>query len=265
MDSARIARSRVAGIANYFHVCENGFMNVKTATRTLDVFEAFARQARPLSLSELSRLLEIPISSCFGLVRTLENRGYMYEVRRRGGFYPTQRLFDIAQTVRANDPVLDRLQPVLAGLREATQETVVVGKLQGPRVVYLDVIQSPHQVRYVAHAGEFREPHANSAGKALLGSLTEVERDEFLHGYKLTRFTPNTLVTRKALEADLAASQERGWYANVSESVSDLIGVACPLRIEGEAYSISIAGPRERMQPLIENHARKLRKACAAL
>lgn len=240
-------------------------MNVKTATRTLDVFEAFAREARPLSLSELSRLLGIPISSCFGLVRTLESRGYMYEVRRRGGFYPTQRLFDIARTVRANDPVLERVQPVLAGLREATQETVFLGKLQGPRVVYLDVIQSAHPVRYVAQAGEFREPHANSAGKALLGSLTEAEREDLLKGYKLTRFNPNTLTTRKALEADLAASQARGWYANVCESVADLIGVAVPVRIEGEAYAISIGGPRERMQPLIENHARKLRKACAAL
>lgn len=240
-------------------------MNVKTATRTLDVFEAFAKEARALSLSELSRLLGIPISSCFGLVRTLESRGYMYEVRRRGGFYPTQRLFDIAQTVRANDPVLDRLQPVLADLREATQETVVLAKLQGPRVVYLDVVQSAHPVRYVAHPGEFREPHANSAGKALLGSLTEAERDELLAGYKLTRFNTNTLATRKALEADLAASHERGWYANLCESIADLVGVAFPIRIEGEAYAVSIAGPRERMQPMIENHARKLRKACAAL
>ena len=61
-------------------------MNVKTAGRTLDLFEAFARERKPLSLSQLARAIGAPVSSCFGIVRTLEARGYLYEVKARGGF-----------------------------------------------------------------------------------------------------------------------------------------------------------------------------------
>ena len=58
-------------------------ISVKTAARTLDVFECFAEARRPLSLSELARAIEAPVSSCFALIRTLEDRGYLYAVGRR--------------------------------------------------------------------------------------------------------------------------------------------------------------------------------------
>ena len=49
---------------------------VKSALRTLTVFEVFAQQQAPLTLSELARALGIPISSCHGLIATLQNEGY---------------------------------------------------------------------------------------------------------------------------------------------------------------------------------------------
>ena len=67
-------------------------MDVKTAGRTLDLFEGFAELWGPASLSEVSRQLRIPMSSCFCLVRTVENRGYLYATRARGPLYPTRRL-----------------------------------------------------------------------------------------------------------------------------------------------------------------------------
>ena len=68
----------------------------KIVYRTLDVFEVFAQQKRPLSLTELVRQLDIPVSSCHDVVRALEERGYLYEVRPRGGYYPTSRLFELS-------------------------------------------------------------------------------------------------------------------------------------------------------------------------
>jgi len=58
-------------------------MHVKTAGCTLDLFEVFARKKKPLSLSQLARAIGAPVSSCFGIVRTLEARGYLHEVKAR--------------------------------------------------------------------------------------------------------------------------------------------------------------------------------------
>jgi DNA-binding IclR family transcriptional regulator len=57
---------------------------VKLVARTLDLFEVFAAEQRPLALNQLARLLDVPMSSCLALIRTLVGRGYLIEVRKRG-------------------------------------------------------------------------------------------------------------------------------------------------------------------------------------
>ena len=51
-------------------------MDVKLVARTLDLFELFAAEQRPLPLTELARLLNVPVSSCLALARTLVSRGF---------------------------------------------------------------------------------------------------------------------------------------------------------------------------------------------
>ena len=224
-------------------------MDVKTAGRTLDLFEAFAELRRPASLSEISQQLDIPMSSCFGLVRTVENRGYLYATRARGPLYPTQRLLSLARVIAANDPLTNRVSSALSALRDGCGETVVVGKMRGDLLMLLEVFESQHEIRYFPRIGEQRPLHANSMGKALLGAMPKAQRDAILSRLDYAKLTPHTLTSAKALEADIVASQRRGWYRNLKESVEDLIGVALPVQINGEMYGVSVVGPAHRMAP----------------
>lgn len=235
-------------------------MNVKTAARTLDLFEAFATNKKPLNLSELANVLQIPVSSCFALVRTLENRGYVYMLASRKGIYPTRRILDVAKKIAENDPVLERVDPVLSALRDTTGETIAFSKRQGDHIVYLDVFESSNSIRYNAQVGDFKMLHNSSPGKALLGCMDDDELDAILAGLEMTRFTPSTLTTRKALQDDLSLSRERGWYLNISESVSDLMGLAVTVSLGGELYAVSIAGPVYRMKPNLDAHVNAILK-----
>ena len=47
----------------------------KIVARTLDLLELFGREKRPLSLSDIARLLSIPVSSCFDVLQALQTRG----------------------------------------------------------------------------------------------------------------------------------------------------------------------------------------------
>ena len=85
----------------------------KIVYRTLDFFEAFASRKGPLSLTDLMNILNIPLSSCHDVVRALEDRGYLYEIRPRGGYYPTARLFAVAKAIVDNDPIAQRAEPIL--------------------------------------------------------------------------------------------------------------------------------------------------------
>jgi len=83
-------------------------MDVKSASRTLDVFELFAREQRPLTLSEVATALDAPLSSCFNLVRALKGRGFLFGVGPRRQIYPTRKMYDVASAIAASEfvPVL---------------------------------------------------------------------------------------------------------------------------------------------------------------
>lgn len=234
---------------------------MKTTARTLDVFEAFAAAKRPLTLSELARAIGAPVASCFGIVRTIEGRGYLYSARPRRSLYPTKRLLEQARVIAAHDPLLDRLEGALVTLRDRSGETVLLGKRSGDRAVYLDVLEGPQTVRYTARVDDLKPLHSSAVGKALLGPLDDAERRRLVSRLDLVRVTPATVTSRRALLADLAAARARGWYVMRSENVPDVMAVAIPVTVNDEVFAIAVAGPMHRMAPRADRHGALLLEA----
>jgi DNA-binding IclR family transcriptional regulator len=239
--------------------------DVKAAIRALRVFETYAAEARALSLSELAQRLDVPPSSCLMLIRTLLHRGYLYEAGNRFIYYPTRRMLEHATRIASHDPVVERLAPALSALRDRTQETVALSKLQGTRAIYLAIFDSPHVVRPTILAGTLRPLHSTSTGKALLGGLEEVARATLLEQLDFSRFTPNTLKSRSPLEAELRKMATRGWYSNEGETIADLSGIAVPVRVQGGGYAITVFGPTYRLSPRLAEHAAALRQTALEL
>ena len=223
-------------------------MDIKTAVRTLDLFEVFSTECRPLRLSDLARSLNAPVSSCYQLIQTLQRRGYVYAIQGKS-YYPTKRMLKHAEVIAAKDPVLGMLSPMLAELRDATGESVLLGKHVEQHVMILDVVESHHAIRYSTRAGELRHLHSSSVGKALLGAMSRLERDKCLPDDPLPRFTSATITTRARLEADLQRGKTRGWYASLGETVAELHSVGVPFQFAGGTFAMSIAGPVTRFAP----------------
>jgi DNA-binding IclR family transcriptional regulator len=233
-------------------------MDVKLVARTLDLFELFATEQRPLPLTELARLLNVPVSSCLALARTLVSRGYLYEVRKRGGYYPTRRLQMLANAIDAVDPIVEMMHPRLVQLRDASGETAVLGKIHGTAVVYLDVVESTKAIRYTRAPGELRPLHANSIGKAIFGELDDDARQALGAQLSFERFTAATVTDLPALVAQTAKAKADGWSANIGESAPELSAIAVALTIGGDLYGLSVVGPTERIQKDQQVHAAEL-------
>jgi len=239
--------------------------NVKTAVRTLEAFEAFGLSQRPLTLSELARAIGAPISSCHGLVVTLKNRGYIYSVGTGRQVYPTRRLLDVAESIARNDPLLEIVEPVLTRLRDDTGETVILGTREGDGVVYLDVVEGLHTIRYSARPGDIKPLHSSAIGKAMLASLDEEALAKTLSSIVLERVTPVTLTDEATLQRDLTEGRRRGFFVTRGENVADVMGMAVPAAPVGQAVAVALAGPIERMDRSFDTHAEKLRMAAREL
>ena len=214
---------------------------VKTAARTLDVFEVFAAARGPLTLTELAARLGSPLSSCHALVRTLQSRGYVYILDERKRVYPTKRLLLLAQQIAQNDPVLDQIGPVLAALQADTGETVILGKRQGQAITYLDVLESRRTIRYAAQPGDVKPLHSSATGEAMLGPLPESERAKLAR--VLPGITATTIRGPDAPLADLAADASRGFFTTRGANLPRVMAIAAS-RIVGDgprAEAISAA------------------------
>ena len=217
----------------------------------MDVFETFKEQKRPLSLSEIAEEISTPISTCHEIVRTLRDQGYLYLVNSRS-FYPTGRIVACARAIAANDPIVDRLTPALERLRDAIGETVILGKLQTDRVVYLAIEEGLQTIRYNAKVGDSKPLHSSSIGKATLTQLDEKARAALLSKLELPRVTPNTITSRDVLEADLEVGRRRGFFVTRGENVADVMGMAIAIDTGSGPVGIAVAGPLNRMEDNFE-------------
>jgi IclR family transcriptional regulator, acetate operon repressor len=240
-------------------------VNVTAIERVIDIFEAFQIHQRPMSLTDLSEALGIPKSTCHAIVSTLMARGYLYTLSRPRALYPTKRMFDVMRDVFAKDPFIEHATPVLERLRDSTRETVILGKRQGESVIYLQVIEGLHPIRYTAKPGEFKPLHSSSIGKALLGSLKESELRAWLKGRELASITSATKTDHDALVDDVLDSRRIGYFVTRGENVSDVWAVATFFTINNETLAVAVAGPRHRIEGNVVECANLLVATCSFL
>ena len=222
-------------------------MSETSVDRALAIFETFARERRPLSLKDLSDACHMPASTCHALVQTLLRRAWLAHTGRGKDLYPTRRLHDLGAVILAHDPVLSRLEPAMAALRDATRETVILGQRERDRVLYLAVLEGPQVVRYSARAGETKPLHSSAIGKALLSVLNPSEARALLASAGMAAVTGSTLTDPDRLLADLAAGREAGCFTTRGENVPDVTAFALPLAVNNQVYGLAVAGPGHRM------------------
>lgn len=220
---------------------------VKTAGRTLDLFEVFARQRGPLTLSELAQQLGAPVSSTHALVSTLRARGYVYVLEDRKLIYPTKRIHTIGVLIAANDPVIELTLPLLEKLEEQSGETLILGKRQLDSIIYIEVVESRNSIRYSARPGDTKPLHASAIGKAMLSLLPDDTLLELLSKAALAKATSSTITDPHLLLEDIRTGRERHIFVTRGENVADVMAMAVPIQLGGESFGIAIAGPMQRM------------------
>lgn len=237
----------------------------KGAARALAVFEAFADARKPLTLTELSKGLKVPLSSCLHIMHTLVRRGYAYSLGTRRGYYPSIRMKQNTDLIARHDPLLQHVGPILETLRTRTRETVLLAQRVDDKAVIMDVYESPQNIRYSAQVGEMRPLYSTAIGKALLGAMKPAGLRELLGDLKLKSVTPTTITDRAQLERHISESKARGWYSANAENVADLFAVSAGIDLDGQIFAIAVAGPIQRMKDNMDANVKALCQAAQEL
>ena len=238
----------------------------KIVQRTLEVFELFAKEARPLSLSEAARLLRIPVSSCHDVFQTLEARGYLYQVSPRGGYYPTLRISEMMGHIAERDPVLQRAEIALRELRDELDESVSLARVEGLSATYLILLEPSHPLRFTVQVGDrVRSLYATATGKAVLGTLPAPDRRRVISGLTFVPLTDRTIGSAEDLSREIDLSLSRGWFVNREESVPGGITLASTFRWSRSCFVVTVAGPMGRIDSRVPRIAQRMKDVCGRL
>ncbi|HUR89713.1 MAG TPA: IclR family transcriptional regulator [Ramlibacter sp.] len=238
-------------------------MNVKQAANVLDLLEYFAKHRRPATLADIAKHFEWPRSSTFNLLGTLAARGFLYEPKARGGYYPTPLWSSLVHHIDSADPIPHQLHQMLEALVQATGETAVLAAASGPQAVFVDTVESPHAIRYTAQPGKMIPLHVTATGRALLSQMAPEDRAAVLRRATFERYTTSTLMSVAAVEREIKKSAERGWFEGNAEFTTELGGVALPLKMPHRNFAVLVAGPMSRVKGKSEQLAKTIAKEMA--
>lgn len=236
---------------------------VKSAKRVLDILRFFAEEKRPASLARLCSAMGLPKSSGLALMETLVAEGYAYQTG--GQYYLTGRWLREAEVVATHDPIVARCRPTLQRLSQQVGETVILAQLAHSQVVYLDVIEADHVLKFSATPGQRKPIHAAASGRALLSVLPKDQVRRMIESLDYQKLTPHTLTSPSALMKAVEQGRTRGWHVNVGEHQADTISIAVPVVLDGNPLALVVGAPSSRLKSRLDEMGATLLRAATTL
>jgi IclR family acetate operon transcriptional repressor len=226
----------------------------RSLTRLLGLFDVLSMSPDGMSLAELNVTLESPKSSLLNLLRPLVAEGYL--IHSSGIYRLGPSIFRLAAGVMSawNFPKL--IRPFMEELCTRTEESVLLSVLnpEAEVMTYVEIIDSPHPVRYHIPVGTTRPLYASSAGRLLLAFADKRWRDSYV---ATVQFKTKTAVpvTRPLLARELERVRAEGVSVALDTYMVGLAAVAAPVfDAEGRCIAaLNIAGPSDRFRDELES------------
>lgn len=246
------------------HMKSVSLTRVKSADRTLDLFEALASSPAPMTAAELSRALGIPRSSLFHLAGTLIERGYL-SLDDAHRYHLTPRLADLARGARPAADVLRHLNPLISTLRDEINETFSFNAARDDQIEVLITHAGNQSLSYSMRTGDLAPLYAVSAGKVVLAAMTKDELDQYLGRVRYEGFTANTIQTHDRLLREIERVRSDGFGYVDEEFTPGIFGVAIGVNVDGRLIgAINVAIPKARVDTALLSKVRQRLRVAAS-
>jgi DNA-binding IclR family transcriptional regulator len=225
-------------------LCFDMTASVPSVERALAILELLACSRSGLTLSEITRRANLPKSSSYGLLLTLERCGYLYRHAPTNRYRFALKLFRLADTALNGIELRERAAPYVRRLVEEARLTAHLGVVENNRIVVIDKLEPPGTFRLATWIGKAFDLHCSALGKAVLAAWTEEQLRRFMRDCGLPRYNDNTIVSLKRLRKQLEQFQRQGFAIDDEEGE---IGFRCVgaavFDDDGKAYAaVSLSG-----------------------
>lgn len=194
------------------------------------ILEAVAGEGHPVSLAFLAEATAMPKQTVHRVLRQLEANQTIQRGVRPETYILGRRMRDFGLGVLKSATRTLPIRAEMERLSADVGESVNLGILNGPSVLYLERVEYAWPLRFTISPNDQLPAHAVAMGKLLLAHLPKRVRDGLLRGVALERFTEWTVTDHEALETQFEAILANGYSQNNQEYHIGLVGVGVPVR-----------------------------------
>jgi DNA-binding IclR family transcriptional regulator len=234
--------------------------------RVVGVLDAFVDANRDLGVTEIAAQLGLSKSVVHRLVTALAEAGYLAHVATTRRYSLGRKAIRMGQVALGQMDVRQRALPHLRELAATTRETTTLSLLKGDQRVYVEQVESAHEVRQAVEIGGIAQLFAGASGKAMLAFLSTARRSSILRQAANAQLSDGSTVDARALARELETVRRRGYATSQNERVVGAVSAAAPVfdHHGNVVGSISVAGVTLRHGRKEQEQFGKLAAATAA-
>jgi IclR family acetate operon transcriptional repressor len=203
--------------------------HVPAVERAIALMEYLAVQARPQRLAEIAATVGLAKSTCFTILSTLENCGYV-EQSATLEWSLTLKTYTVGVTRIRRSGWVDLIREFLEELQRNTGLTAHLGVLDGTHVVYVLKSTAPGLVAFNTYPGLRTSLHLTALGRAMCSSMSAEGRKRLLEGYRFVGGRENAPKSREAFELIVARAEARGFAIELEDEEEGVGCIAAPIR-----------------------------------
>lgn len=226
---------------------------IQSLERGFMVLEEVARARDGMTLSELSRRLELHTSTLYHLTRTLVALGYLRTGPDDKRYRVGRGIYQIASACLEEAELTATVEPYLDRLAAATGEATHFAIWERRKALILTRREGPNALQISERAGTLRPVYCTAIGKALLSGLSDEVYEEYVAEIDFAAVTQNTLRDARSLQQQIERARSDGVAYDDCEFNPEVRCMAAPVRdfrgrvlgaigFSGPVWRLSLAG-----------------------
>lgn len=226
---------------------------IQSLERGFQVLEAVARQPDGMTLSDLSRALNLHTSTLYHTTRTLVALGYLRTGPDDKRYRMGRGIYQLASACLDEAELCATVEPYLDRLAAATGEATHFAIWERRKALILTRREGPNALQITERAGTLRPVYCTAIGKILLSGLADDVYEEHVAGIEFEPFTQNTLRDQQSLKLQVERARREGIAYDDCEFNPEVRCMAAPVRdfrgrvlgaigFSGPVWRLSLAG-----------------------
>ncbi|MGW7024960.1 IclR family transcriptional regulator [Streptomyces decoyicus] len=220
---------------------------IQSLERAAAMLRLLAGGERRLGLSDISSSLGLAKGTAHGILRTLQQEGFVEQDAASGRYQLGAELLRLGNSYLDVHELRARALVWTDDLARSSGEAVYLGVLHQQGVLIVHHVFRPDDSRQVLEVGAMQPLHSTALGK-VLSAYDPVAHSEIVEADR-TAFTPHTVTGLADFEGLLDMARARGWAADVEETWEGVASVAAPIhdRRRMPVGAVGVTGAVERV------------------